>query len=384
MCYGAKEGVQHVQKRLSLTGAITAPIAPAPPIAAHGLDGADSSRHEGASPGGGGANLHDPNAPMFSPRSAAALAASCPNTSGTRLQNRRQTFSADSKRFEEATANSNVIDESVAGILFRARYGVEQHVSKSQINAHASEVVESAAERAAKLSFFESLFYQIDEDATQYISEQECDLMLSYVLLDIDPTQRHAVFKSHDSVADGRLNRVEFVALCFDVLWHVPRPLIEIAMSNVHISRKAKQRNNKVHWEKMASKLDSWARVTIPVAYGFCLVIIFNIELKDPYTEPQNVEMFDGVGEVIFSVSDILWMILYLLAIAVVTVATYFLNRAAQRRQMDAKQLFRNHESAGKKVRRQSTCARMRGAQPADGNAFTAPGHSRTEMVAAQ
>lgn len=67
---------------------------------------------------------------------------------------------------------------------------------------------------------------------------------------------------------DGRLNRLEFVALCSEVLWHVPEALIETAAANVAVARSSRKKRNRVYWSAKAQLCDRWARASIPSACG--------------------------------------------------------------------------------------------------------------------
>ena len=143
-------------------------------------------------------------------------------------------------------------------------------------------------ERVKKLMKFESIFYQLDADASLAVSVLEGDLLLSYILLDVNPDGWKDVFDQYDYSKNGELNRVEFVAMCADVLWHVPQEVIDTALANIKIARKSNLHRNCMHRKRLAANLDSWARVVIPIVYLFCLII----EFTDTYNFDQ--QMYKG------------------------------------------------------------------------------------------
>ena len=225
-----------------------------------------------------------------------------------------------------------VIDESVAGVIYRQKYGhKERTVAKSTIGkVDANPAAETELSRAEKLIFYETVFYKLDEDCSLFISEAECDLLLSYTALDLDPETRKSVFRKHDFIADGKLNRVEFVGMCAAVLWDVPTNLIWQAMENMDIARKSRAKRNKVYWNGVANSLDGWARYVLPGLYIFVLIIVYNLDLTDNYADAsltQTEQAFYGFGPASINAQGTAMIIIYTVGVIVVTFASYKLNR---------------------------------------------------------
>ena len=128
-----------------------------------------------------------------------------------------------------------LMDDSVAGLIFRKRYGAVHDTSDSRVaqpqespeteekmrrvsaesggsgdgsrvgsggggGAVPAPQVLSHTEAARKLLFFERLFYELDEDCSLFLSASECDLLLSYTLLDVDAESRKRIFHDYDLV----------------------------------------------------------------------------------------------------------------------------------------------------------------------------------------
>ena len=201
---------------------------------------------------------------------------------------------------------ATMILESVAGVLYRQHVAEEKRKSSpgarsspprmlsgkaadagtpAALKALSSQAVEALPwqERQTKLVFFESLFYKLDEDVSLSVDMEECDLWLSYAALDLDPMSRERLFEKYDFIADGRLNRVEFVTMCNEILSHVPMEQLQLAMDNMTTARKSRARRNRKIWRNTAASCDIWARYFIPVLYFMCLLIVFNLKLTDNY-----------------------------------------------------------------------------------------------------
>lgn len=208
-------------------------------------------------------------------------------------------------------ASDTLVKESVAGFLFRQQPGAMNSDATAAIAASArAQLDASAEERARKLIFFEQLFYRIDADCSQFVDVDEFDLLLSYSALDLDPLARKALFGQYDFFKDGRLSRVEFVAMCMDVLWHVPQDLLQMAISNLDVARKSRKQLNGMYWKTVAGRMDSWARVIIPASYVLALVVLFNVELTDGYTT-DNAPSFSGFGPAQLSSGGAAWISTY-------------------------------------------------------------------------
>ena len=60
---------------------------------------------------------------------------------------------------------------------------------------------------AKRFIYYEKLFYKLDDDHNQYVDFEECTLLFSYSMLDLDSAKRKEIFDKHDKSKDGRLNR---------------------------------------------------------------------------------------------------------------------------------------------------------------------------------
>ena len=201
-------------------------------------------------------------------------------------------------------ASASVMYESVAGVIYRQEEGgANLGTSADTWRAKSAEALRVAtrSERTEMLIFFESLFFTLDMDCTLYINWEECDLLLSYAALGLNPVARRKIFDEFDHTADGRLNRVEFVTMCSEMLSHVPIPQMNLAVKNMDVARNSSVRRAKAHWTLVATKLDSWSRIIIPFSYFFGLIIVFNIELYDDYATNDQATMINGLGPATFT-----------------------------------------------------------------------------------
>lgn len=251
---------------------------------------------------------------------------------------------------DEVLSSASIILESVAGVLFRhqseakaAKFGTTRAptYSKGEIVANSdneplmsprgeggslrrkrnlnSIMTASDSERADRLIFFESAFYTLDENASLFIDEDECDLLLSYAALDLDPLARRKVFQTYDLVADGKLNRVEFVTMCVEQLWHVPIAQLKTAMENMNVARKSQTRRNASYWSSVATKTDHISRTCIPLLYLLALIIVFNLELSDNYDEAgAGSVMFKGLGPAKVSDTGVALIVVYVVTTIVI------------------------------------------------------------------
>ena len=207
--------------------------------------------------------------------------------------------------------------------------------SKELLLKHSTEqawVHAKPEEKYERLVFYERLFFLLDEDSSMYVERGECDSLLSYCLLELEPISREAVMSIYDSSHDGRLNRFEFCRLCADQLWDVPIGVLERAVDNLQRAKSSNKRRNQVYWASIADSIDSWARVYVPLAYFFSLVrlhtpflppslpfpslthsfdhssslkkqiLIFNIDLRDHYMDEYKYDIDDKDGASILEV----------------------------------------------------------------------------------
>ena len=212
---------------------------------------------------------------------------------------------------------SQLISESVAGMMYREQMGLQG----LDTHRESSSAPRDDNERAERLIFFESLFFELDEDCSLFIEAGECESLLSYTALELDPYDRATMLKSFDRNDDGKLNRVEFVGLCMEHLWGLPIPTVERAMRNRKSARKARKRHNNAYWRNAADRLDSISSVVVPCTYVLCLLFLFHLDLRDEYATDQTAEMFQGLGIASLSTRGIITIAGYCAAVLCVLVA---------------------------------------------------------------
>lgn len=193
-------------------------------------------------------------------------------------------------------AAHHTLHESVAGVLFRQQAGsVEYEEEKKRKNLQ-QVAAASFEERGKKLTNFERIFFALDEDCSLYIDRIECESLLSYAALHLDPKTRSSIMDVYDKEEDGKLNRVEFCRMCVDHLWDLNEEQLERALNNAQAARSGVLRRNKKYWKEMADWTDSWARIIVPALYGLTLLLVFNLDLSDNYLTDASAPMFNGMG----------------------------------------------------------------------------------------
>jgi len=190
----------------------------------------------------------------------------------------------------------------------------------------------TAAERARRLIFYEQLFFVLDADASLYIEREEFEYLISYASLDLDPDRRQRLLNDYDTNSDHRLNRAEFVELCANTFWHIDLPVLEMAVRNMQKARDARVTRNRARWRRFADRNDRYARTLIPLIYIFALIWVFNIDLRDDYTDPK-VEMFMGLGPWTMPASGVWMLVLFGLICALVGVSWVLVTRMARHQQ---------------------------------------------------
>lgn len=185
--------------------------------------------------------------------------------------------------------------------------------------------------RKQKLLFFEALFYSLDEDCSLFISGEECELLLSYTALDLDPAARADIFRNADGGSDGKLNRVEFVNLCIRELWFLPKEQLTTAVENCKYARNSRARRNRTYWTQWAAVFDIWSRALIPSLYGLALILVFNLELSDDY-DVDDSQMFDGIGPARIHPHGIVLSVVYSLICMAVGLGYLWVSQVANRR----------------------------------------------------
>jgi len=241
----------------------------------------------------------------------------------------------------EILSSSKYVVESVAGIIFRQKE-TEIRTCGPVPGAGKGE----KEERMRKLIFFENLFYKIDVDGDNEIDTDEVERLLCFCAVDLDPEERPNVFKKYDVVADGQLNRMEFVKLCVDILWNTPTQLIDMMVENMLKSRNAKENSNQAYWSGVAKVVEQRARIAIPLVYFFLLAILFNIDMRDPYKTDLSSPMFSGFAPNIAMTSHGIFLVVSMAVFIVVgLISTQLIHRALARKE---KQIALEQKEAGR------------------------------------
>lgn len=203
-------------------------------------------------------------------------------------------------------SSAAAVSESVAGVIYRrARHNSvrmakpESHAESDDLSTSSFSECANDAKKVERLIFFESLFFKLDQDSSMFIDREECDSLLSFTVLSLDPQRRDSIMNKFDRTGDGKLNRSEFCLLCVETLWNVPFPILERALGNLQKAKEAKINRNRVYWGEVADRVDSFARLGVPALYFLALIVVFNVDLRDEYeTTGASGRMFAGINGV--------------------------------------------------------------------------------------
>lgn len=197
----------------------------------------------------------------------------------------------------EILATSDALSESVSGLLYRQHKSAGERFARLTPEEKTEQMDNN--ELAERLSFFEKLFFDL-QDETGNVDKYECEGLLSYACLDMEPGQRGKILKRFDPNEDGNFSRVEFCEMCYETMWNVPPAFLERAVNNLKSAREGKKQQYNLRWRAMAEKIDNWSRAVIPLLYLLSMLVVFNIKLSDNYEEKGSV-MFEGLGPATFS-----------------------------------------------------------------------------------
>ena len=255
--------------------------------------------------------------------------------------------------------SASAVRESIAGVLYRSeqrRKGRGRRSSTVKRDGKAlADTTLTMEEQQQKLMTYERLFFQLDEDASLEIDADECALLLSYAVLDLDPDNRACVMKRFDVSGDGKLNRFEFCKLCVEELWDVSFKTLDIALENMTKARSSRKRRNNAYWNRVANRTDSVARAVVPTLYLLTMVILFSIDMSDDYDSDVNVPMFSGFGHVSLPASGIAISAVYCAAIMFALYAWFQVSRAARKKKL-AHELAIKSASADAATRAEEQC----------------------------
>jgi len=303
-------------------------------------------------------------------------------------------------------ANASTIRESVAGVLYRSSHSpsaswtflrnsfaasskesslespsrspppLAAHTSATDVpeserpKSMAADTAVNPAEKAKRLIFFERLFFLLDEDSSLFVERDECESLLSYASLDLDPLERERIMEENDKNRDMRLNRVEFVRMCANHLWNVEIPTLEMAVDNMRKARNARVTRNRARWRRIADENDKQARIVIPCLYFFALVWMFNVELTDRYSE-AGVEMFQGLGPWHMPPKGVAMLWAYVLVVLSIGGLWWYISRVAA--QTQAAEELAIKKSGSQAIHRATLAAKPADFGPSDAAAPASP-----------
>ena len=114
-----------------------------------------------------------------------------------------------------------------------------------------------------RLLWYETVFYELDDDRHGYVSASELRVFLSFLTFEHSADEVDAAIYAADRVgsinvednvddaaveSDGRLVRWEFIELCTQLLSRYPLPLLKMASSAYHQAVAAQREERKCAW----------------------------------------------------------------------------------------------------------------------------------------
>ena len=224
---------------------------------------------------------------------------------------------------EDAALDAGAAEgESVAGLLYR-RIAGERGVppaAERRANPYTRTGSPLEEEDVRKLIFFETLFFQIDENAAGELSFEQASRFLSFAAMHLDPAARLAALSRADSTQDRRLVRWEFVQLCTEHLSATPFDQLELAANNYLSASAMFNTRAQRYWKSVAKQIDMFTRLTLPVAYISWIIFLWHMELSDGY-EDAGSKMFAGLGPWTVSAVGVLEALMPLLVLAMLAVS---------------------------------------------------------------
>ncbi|KAL1520081.1 hypothetical protein AB1Y20_023556 [Prymnesium parvum] len=189
----------------------------------------------------------------------------------------------------------------------------------------------TSEEDAARLIYFERLFYLIDKTSEGWVSLEDVSVLFSFAALHLTAGERMAIINRSDEGGDRRFLRSEFIQVCVAALWNEPLSTIEMAMQNFEDSRHMFERRFQHKWRRAARRLDRMAR-SLPLLYTALLVLLMNIDLTDGYMEDDKLLMFQGPGNFSIGTTGVLRSLIIPLGWIGVVLCGYFVRKVAMSR----------------------------------------------------
>ena len=154
---------------------------------------------------------------------------------------------------------------------------------QTQTPSDSADTSNSAIQEAThKLIFFESLFFSLDVDGSDYILFDEMRRMLAFTALTMTNAEREEALKQADTDrADGRLSRYEFMDLCVATMWDQPlEDLNRAAAAYSEYRERLKKRANS-SWRHIADQIDRFSRFWFPALYLVFFATTLRTEFRD-------------------------------------------------------------------------------------------------------
>jgi len=225
------------------------------------------------------------------------------------------------------------LHESVAGMLLRDMKDTAP-AGAAASSETGTDLAGSGGDTAERLIFYEHIFFILDRNRSLSVEKEECEWFLSFAALHINPDERDSIMSKHDAVKDGMLNRMEFCALCRDVLHGTPKAQIEAGLTNMLLAWDQNKERNKAYWNDLANRLDSYSRLAIPALYILCLLLLFSADFSDDYATSGTAVMFEGLGNLRFSAVGLAGTAVYtVIGMIVVAVGMLATKKAAKKKQ---------------------------------------------------
>lgn len=266
---------------------------------------------------------------------------------GVASATRADTSSNVAQAVEDSRLFSDAPKESMARLLHQ-----ELLYSKAAKGSGSAKGGGEEESDSRKLLYFESLFFALDTDAMGAIGKDDCTKLLTFALLDDNTAaDLDAIFRAYDSNGDHSLKRLEFCALCKDVLWHLPQRHLDLAVHTFTEASVARKKQIKAYWHSVSHLIDHVSRVVIPLIYLFALLVLFNIEMGDTYGV-RGVTMITGFGSMRITESGVVILLTYVVAVVACGGAArlYFVIRREQRRMALEKAAMRSDAERGSQM----------------------------------
>ena len=168
--------------------------------------------------------------------------------------------------------------------------------SKPPQRTHATTELSNEAiqEATHKLIFFESLFFSLDVDGSDYILFDEMRRMLAFTALTMTNAEREEALKQADTdLADGRLSRYEFMDLCVATMWDQPLADLNRAAAAYSEYRERLKKRANSSWRTVAVEIDRFSRFWFPALYLVFFATTLNTEFLD-----NNIDLFSNATAV--------------------------------------------------------------------------------------